>query len=61
MSNSWDQEDYYRDLLTEESEIAREEYELAIGEMHSAVDGDNDREWAMPVPKLSTVFKNWSE
>lgn len=61
MSNSWDQEDYYRDLLTEESEIAREEYELAIGEMNAVVDGDNDREWARPVPKLSTVFKNWTE
>ena len=29
MSNSWDEEEYYRDRQTEESEIAREEWEIA--------------------------------
>jgi len=57
----WDEESVRENRLTWESEERREEYELAIGEMHSAVDGDDDREWTLPVPELSTVFKNWSK
>jgi len=61
MSYYEEKEDYDNAKLTEESEIRREEYEIAIAEMGEVVDGDNDRIWVKPVPKLSTVFANWTD